>query len=182
MTVSCESRLCFIIAMPTKYLQYKECIHSAVVLSACSYRRNRTRTNKESEKVYVESGSGGVAMVNMTENPSYMTTKEVKMSCLSGGVAMVNMTENPSYMTAKEVKMSCGSGGVAMVNMTENLSYMTAKEVLTSFTYNTEEDKADKNIYGDTLLRLMRDILISAKCKLSLVCILSFIISYELEY
>ena len=77
MTVSFESRLCFIIAMPTKYLQYKECIHSAVVLSACSYRRNHTRTNKENEKVYVESGSGDVAMVNMTENPSYMTTKEV---------------------------------------------------------------------------------------------------------
>ena len=117
MTVSCELRLCFKIAMPTKYLQYKECIHSAVVLSACSYRRNRTRTNKESENVYVESGSGGVAMVNMTENPSYMTTKEVKTSCGSGGVAMVNMTENPSYMTTKEV--------------------------LTSFTYNAEEDKAD---------------------------------------
>ena len=116
MTVSFESRL-LIIAMPTKYLQYKECIHSAVVLSACSYRRNHTCTNKESEKVYVESGSGGVAMVNMTENPSYMTTKEAKTSCGSGGVAMVNMTENPSYMTTKEV--------------------------LTSFTYNAEEDKAD---------------------------------------
>ena len=50
------------------------------MLSACSYRRNHTRTNKESENVYVESGSGGVAMVNMTENPSYMTTKEVLTS------------------------------------------------------------------------------------------------------
>ena len=60
----------------------------------------------------------------------------------SGGVAMVNMTENPSYMTTKEVKTSCGSGGVAMVNMTENPSYMTTKKVLTSFTYNAEEDKS----------------------------------------
>ena len=105
--------------MPTRYLRirYKWCIHSAVVLSACLCRPNRTRSNKENENVYVESGSGGVAMVNMTENPSYMTTKEVLTSCGSGGVAIVNMTENPSYATPKEV--------------------------LTSFTYNTEEDKAD---------------------------------------
>ena len=30
--------------------------------------------------MYVQSGSGGVAMVNMTENPSYMTAKEVLTS------------------------------------------------------------------------------------------------------
>ena len=30
--------------------------------------------------MYVESGSGGVAMVNMTENPSYITAKEVLTS------------------------------------------------------------------------------------------------------
>ena len=30
--------------------------------------------------MYVESGSGGVAIIKMTENPSYMTAKEVLTS------------------------------------------------------------------------------------------------------
>jgi len=50
------------------------------VLSPYLYRPNHTRTNKESENICVESGSGGVAMVNITKNPSYMTTKEVLTS------------------------------------------------------------------------------------------------------
>jgi len=50
------------------------------VLSPYLYRPNRTRTNKESENICVESGSKGVAMVNVTENPSYMTAKEVLTS------------------------------------------------------------------------------------------------------
>ena len=60
--------------------------------------------------MHVESGSGGVDIVKMTENTSYMTTKEGKTSCGSVGVAMVNMTENPSYMTAKEVKLKRAVG------------------------------------------------------------------------
>ena len=69
-----------IFAISTRDLWYKWCIHSAVLLSACLCRPNRSCTNKENENVYVESGSGGVAMVNMTENPSYMTAKEVLTS------------------------------------------------------------------------------------------------------
>ena len=46
--------------------------------------------NTEYEEVYIDSGSGAVALANMTRNPSYVTAKEVVSTRFSSGPKEAN--------------------------------------------------------------------------------------------